>query len=66
MWRNAERFAHHVERISEAQMEADFVDAKYGTYRRNIEGVIEHSYYHLGQIVIIAKMVTEPRSGSSE
>ena len=62
MWNNAERFAKHIELISNEQMETDFVNEKYGTYRRNIEGVIEHSYYHLGQIVIIAKMVKELES----
>ena len=62
MWSNAEQFAKHIELISKEQMETDFVNEKYGTYRRNIEGVIEHSYYHLGQIVIIAKMLKEQGS----
>jgi len=34
-----------------------FVNEKYGTYLRNIEAVIEHSYYHLGQIVLIKKLI---------
>lgn len=34
-----------------------FVMEKYGTYLRNLEGVIEHSYYHLGQIAIIKKQI---------
>lgn len=29
-----------------------------GSYLRNIEGVIEHSYYHLGQISLIKKMIS--------
>jgi hypothetical protein len=36
-----------------------FVDEKYGSYQRNIEGVIEHSYYHLGQVSIIRTMITQ-------
>jgi len=36
-----------------------FVDEKYGTYQRNIDGMLEHSYYHLGQIVLIKKMILE-------
>jgi hypothetical protein len=36
-----------------------FIDEKYGTFLRNIEGVIEHSYYHLGQISLIRKMITQ-------
>ena len=57
IWANAEKFAAHVERMPEEKLEAVFVDEKYGNYRRNIEGVIEHSYYHLGQISLIRKMM---------
>jgi uncharacterized damage-inducible protein DinB len=55
LFANAERFAQHVEKMSEEQLAASFVKEQYGNYRRNIEGVIEHSYYHLGQIVLIKK-----------
>ena len=44
---NSEEFASHVENMSDRQLDATFVDKKYGTYQKNIEGVIEHSYYHL-------------------
>lgn len=54
---NAARFADHVENMSEEKLEEPFVDEKYGTYRRNIEGMIEHCYYHLGQISLIRKML---------
>lgn len=46
---NAEKFANHVESMSDEKLNKIFVDEKYGTYQRSIEGVIEHSYYHLGQ-----------------
>lgn len=59
MWSNAEQFAAHVEKMSEEKLASAFVDEKYGNYRRNIEGVIEHSYYHLGQVSIIKKMILE-------
>ena len=59
MWSNAEKFAKHVESMSDEKLESAFVDEKYGSYRRNIEGVIEHSYYHLGQISLIKKMILE-------
>jgi hypothetical protein len=61
LWSNAESFATHVENLSEAQLEAVFTDEKYGSYRRNIEGVIEHAYYHLGQVTLIKKMIAESR-----
>ncbi|MBO0323826.1 DinB family protein [Muricauda sp. CAU 1633] len=54
---NAEKFTLHVERMEDTTFDEPFVDEKYGTYQRNIEGVIEHSYYHLGQIVLIKKMI---------
>jgi hypothetical protein len=56
---NAEAFALQVEQIPDGQLDLPFVDPKYGSCRRNIEAVIEHSYYHLGQIVIIKKMLLE-------
>ena len=56
-WRDAEEFANLVEQISQEKLEEKFVDEKYGTYKRNIEGMIEHCYYHLGQIVLIRKIL---------
>jgi hypothetical protein len=55
--RHAEQFARHVEQMDDSHFDQPFVDAKYGSYWRNIEGVIEHSYYHLGQVSLIRKMV---------
>ena len=59
LWTNAERFAGQVERMSAKELEQIFVKEQYGNYRRNIEGVIEHSYYHLGQLSLIKKMIRE-------
>lgn len=59
MWANAEKFANHIESMSEEKLEDIFVDEKYGTYKRNIEGMVEHCYYHLGQISLIKKMIVE-------
>jgi hypothetical protein len=53
--RNAELFASRVEAFPDGTLDESFIDPKYGTYLRNIEGVIEHSYYHLGQVVLIRK-----------
>ncbi|MFD0860654.1 DinB family protein [Sungkyunkwania multivorans] len=62
MWRNAAQFADHIENLPESKLEDFFVDKKYGTYRRNIEGMIEHSYYHLGQISFIKKILSTSAS----
>ena len=56
---NAEVFANKVEQLEDNQLLDAFVDEKYGSYQRNIEGMIEHCYYHLGQISLIKKMILE-------
>lgn len=60
----AEAFIEEVLQLTESQLDEVFVDAKYGTVVRNIEGVIEHSYYHLGQMSLIIKLLhaAEPQS----
>lgn len=55
---NSENFVEKVEQMPDSKLDEHFVDPKYGTYQRNIEGVIEHAYYHLGQISLIKKMIT--------
>ncbi|MBP6624494.1 MAG: DUF1572 family protein [Chitinophagaceae bacterium] len=55
---HAEIFATQVEQMPNDLLDKPFVDEKYGSYLRNIEGVIEHSYYHLGQVSLIQKMLT--------
>ena len=57
MWSDAEKFANLVEQMPDEKLAEDFFDEKYGNYRRNIDAMIEHSYYHLGQIVLIKKML---------
>jgi hypothetical protein len=56
---NSEKFANKVEQMDDSIFDQPFVDEKYGSYLRNIEGVIEHSYYHLGQISLIRKMIMQ-------
>jgi hypothetical protein len=55
---NCEKFANKVEQMDDSIFDHPFIDEKYGSYLRNIEGVIEHCYYHLGQISLIKKMIT--------
>jgi len=57
LFADAEHFAELIVQIPEARLWQDFTDAKYGSYYRNIQGIIEHTHYHLGQIVIIKKML---------
>lgn len=57
LWADSEKFATLLEQMPDSKLDEVFVDEKYGTYRRNIDGMIEHAYYHLGQITLIKKMV---------
>jgi hypothetical protein len=57
VWSAARRMATLVEALPEAQLWEDFGDPKYGNYYRNIQGIIEHCHYHLGQIALVKKLV---------
>jgi uncharacterized damage-inducible protein DinB len=56
---DTDAFARHVENMPDSRLAKVFVDEKYSTYYRNIEAMIEHSYYHLGQIVLIKKLLAQ-------
>jgi len=53
---NAEKLSHTIEQMDENLLYSPFVDEKYGDYLRNLEGLIEHSYYHLGQISLLNRL----------
>ena len=61
-WRDAENFAGLVEQLPEHKLWEDFTDKKYGNYYSNIHGIIEHNHYHLGQIVLIKKILLQAGS----
>lgn len=52
---DAENLAIEIESIEETKLFDDFTDPKYGSYFRNLLGIIEHTHYHLGQISLIKK-----------
>ncbi|MEN9522148.1 MAG: hypothetical protein RL065_525 [Bacteroidota bacterium] len=54
---DAENATQLIAELSDEKLVEDFVDKKYGTYFRNIHGIIEHTHYHLGQIVILKKLI---------
>lgn len=55
VWSDAEKLVALIRQLPADKIEQDFWDNKYGNYLRNLMGLIEHSHYHLGQIVIIKK-----------
>jgi len=58
-WTDAENFATLIEQLPESKLWEDFSDNKYGNYYRNFHGIIEHVHYHLGQIVLIKKIILQ-------
>ncbi|MDO6674597.1 DinB family protein [Tenacibaculum sp. 1_MG-2023] len=56
---NSEKLISLVEKMTDEKLLSDFVNKKYGTYFRNIDVMIEHTYYHLGQIILIKKKVIQ-------
>jgi len=56
---DAETFTLLIEQLPEHMLWENFTDEKYGTYYRNIQGIIEHTHYHLGQIALIKKILLD-------
>jgi len=54
-WADAEKFADLIGKMPDDSWMGPFIDGKYGNNYRNIGGIIEHTHYHLGQIVLIKK-----------
>ena len=63
-WTEAEIFANLVEQLPASKFEEVFSEEKYGNYYRNIHGVIEHTHYHLGQIVLIKKIILQEQKNA--
>jgi len=58
-WINAEKFSTLIEQLPDDKLSEDFTNEKYGNYYRNLNGIIEHTHYHLGQIALIKKILRE-------
>lgn len=59
IWTDVNALAELVAQKPEEEWQKTFVDEKYGSYYRNLHGMIEHTHYHLGQIVLIKKIITK-------
>jgi len=66
VWADAEQFARLVEQLPEQKLWEDFAGGQYGNYYRNINGVTEHAHYHLGQIVLIKKILRQGEGPDSK
>jgi len=56
----AEFFAIEIEKLDDQRLLGEF-HPKYGTFYRNIAGIIEHTHYHLGQIVLLKKLISDTK-----
>jgi len=56
-YQHANLLADLIEQLPEGELSSEFVKSDYGTYFRNLTGLIAHSHYHLGQIAIIKKII---------
>jgi len=54
---DGERLAKQIELLNDNILNEYFQQEKYGNHFRNFCGIIEHFHYHLGQIVIIKKIL---------
>ncbi|MBT8195289.1 MAG: DUF1572 domain-containing protein [Bacteroidia bacterium] len=54
---DAEKLSALIERLPDNELNSTFVKEEYGSYNRNLLGIIEHTHYHLGQIVLIKRMI---------
>ncbi len=54
-----EDLAKLIEEYPDDQLDKFFELEKYGSYHRNFLGLIEHTHYHLGQIALIRKLLSE-------
>jgi hypothetical protein len=55
---DAEVFSTLIEQLDDDQFSRVFCEEKYGSYFRNVLGIIEHTHYHLGQISLLKKLLT--------
>ena len=54
---NAKSLIQDISSLEDDMLFQTFVDEKYGTYYRNLHGIIEHTHYHLGQINVLLKQM---------
>ena len=56
-WREGAHFAQLIENMPPQTLWSEFDKPRYKTFYYNLTGLVEHLYYHLGQIVLIKKVI---------
>lgn len=57
LYNRVDEYLSMLTQIPDDQFSLGFADEKWGSYYRNVAGMIEHSHYHLGQIVLLKKLL---------
>ena len=57
LYRNIASCAQRTQELQASQLDIHFVKEPYGSYHRNLIGLLEHSHYHFGQIVLLKKII---------
>ncbi|MCH9661811.1 MAG: DUF1572 domain-containing protein [Bacteroidetes bacterium] len=57
LWKEVEIFALEVSKRTDEQLFEDFAGGGYGNLYRQLAGINEHTHYHLGQIVLIKRLL---------
>lgn len=60
-FREGEAFSQLITQLPETNIWENLADEKYGTYYRNLQGIIEHTHYHLGQIALLKNILRQRR-----
>jgi hypothetical protein len=63
VYAEGEAFTSMIEGFSDERLEEIFLEKRYGSIYRNLHGNMEHMHYHLGQIVLLKKMIREKAGG---
>lgn len=56
-WDDAEAFAQTVEKLPVNANFYKILPSYHNSFYKNIQGVVEHNHYHLGQIVLLKKLL---------
>ena len=56
MFKTGKDLVDAIENVDSTLLNTHFTKEEFGTYSRNFLGLIEHTHYHLGQIVLLKKM----------
>jgi len=59
IWAEVEELTALIAQLPEDTLWQDFVEPKYGTYFYNFAGITGHTFYHLGQVALIKKLLRE-------